>query len=124
MARLVTPTMILLLESRLGWAGLTPPLTLTIEEVPPDRWPLEHQKWDQYDQAARELFRVTEPTLDQLTAILAIDRICTQILRSHHDTAMVERLMPIIGQKTVADAVRFARIFLTFVLATRPQATA
>jgi hypothetical protein len=116
--------MILLLESRLGWAGLTPPATLTIEEIPPDRWPLEHQKWDQYDQAARELFRVTTPDLNQLAAILAIERICTQIVRSQRDTAMVERLMPIIGQKTVADAVRFSRLFLTFILATRPVATA
>jgi hypothetical protein len=32
--------------------------------------------------------------------------------------------MPIIGQKTVADAVRFSRLFLTFILATRPVATA
>jgi hypothetical protein len=103
------------------WLGLTL-AKLTVEEVPIDCWPAQHTKWDQYYQAARELFHVAEPTNGQITEILGMERTCSQILRSRRDDTMVDRLLVLVNANSREQAIRIAENFLNFLVAERPTA--
>lgn len=127
MATLPDPTLTMLITLLLGTPGNTVGLQtgpLVVDEIPEDRWFSEHWRWDQYEVAAREIFRNPEPWPIQLNAVIACERICTQVLRSRRDPKMLDRLTPMIGMSTREETLAFAELFLHFLTAARPTMAA
>lgn len=127
MATLPDPTMQMLIRLLLGTPGNMTGLragTLLIDEIPEDRWFSEHWRWDQYETAAREVFRNPEPWPLQINAVIACERICTQVLRSRRDPKMIDRLTPMLGMRTREETLAFAELYLHFLTAVRPTVAA
>jgi hypothetical protein len=95
-----------------------------IEEVPPSEWPAEHERWDYYERAARELFNFPEPWPVQIGTVVYVSELCVQALRSRHDPAMLDRVTRMLNLPSHDATLKFARLFTAWIVAERPAVAA